>query len=506
MNIRTRLYVNACLSVATAVVVGVTLLSSYVHVKRALSQGRAVSEIAKGVFELSILTNDYLLHRERRAEEQWRTRHSSLREELSAIALEKPDEQSVLRRMRLAHSDMKPLFSELAATGPSGTKTHQSPEGSFPGSTDLETRMAAQLLVKAQAMVEDASWLAEMAARRAAQAQRQASVAVAMVVFVTAGIVGLTSFLVSRSVVRPVARLHEGTEIIGAGNLDHKVGTAVKDEIGQLSRAFDRMTEKLKSTTTSRDRLAEEVKRREEVEKQLRETMTELERSNRDLEQFAYVASHDLQQPLRLVTSYVELLARRYKGKLDTDADEFISFALDSANRMQRLIRDLLAYARVEMVGKPLVETSCNEALNTALMNLRPLVEETSAEVTHDPLPTVTGDELQLVQLFQNLVGNAVKFHGPLPPKVHVSAERRNGEWLLSVRDNGIGMDPKHAERIFLVFQRLHTPGEYQGTGIGLAICKKIVEHHGGSIWVESELGEGSTFYFTIPTKGGPQH
>jgi signal transduction histidine kinase len=310
---------------------------------------------------------------------------------------------------------------------------------------------------------------------------------------------------ISVSLSKRIERLRKGTEIIGGGDLDHKVGTAARDEIGELSRAFDDMTERFKSTTISRDRLAEEVERREQVEEQLRETMAELKRSNEELEQFAYVASHDLQQPLRLVTSYVELLAKRYRGELDTDADEFIGFALDSAQRMQGLIKDLLAYSRVETVGKAFADTSCEEALDRALMNLRPVIEETSAQVTHDPLPSVVGDELQLVQLFQNLVGNAIKFRGEEVPKVHVGAQRRNGGWLFSVEDNGIGMNPKHAERIFLVFQRLHTRAEYKGTGIGLAICKKIVEHHGGRIWVESKHGQGSTFYFTLPGEEGDQ-
>jgi PAS domain S-box-containing protein len=229
----------------------------------------------------------------------------------------------------------------------------------------------------------------------------------------------------------------------------------------------------------------------------------ELARSNEELEQFVYVASHDLQEPLRMVASYTELLSRRYKGKLDSDADEFIGFAVDGANRMKRLIDDLLSYSRVGTRGKAPQPTSSESACNQALANLSMAIEETGAEVTSDDLPLVMADESQLVQLFQNLIGNAIKFHSSGSPKVQVSAELQQREWVFSVKDNGIGIEPEYFDRIFLIFQRLHKKTEYPGTGIGLAVCKRIVERHGGRIWVESEPGKGATFLFTFPIKGG---
>jgi PAS domain S-box-containing protein len=242
-----------------------------------------------------------------------------------------------------------------------------------------------------------------------------------------------------------------------------------------------------------------DITTRKKAEANLLNKVEELNRSNEELGQFAYIASHDLQEPLRMVASYTQLLSRRYKGKLDSDADEFIAFAVDGASRMQRLIQDLLAYSRVGTKGRDLVEISSEEALEQALINLRGAIEDKGALVTHDPLPNVVADDMQLVQLFQNLVGNAIKYQSSGIPKVHISVARNGGKkWIFSVEDNGLGIDPQYFEKIFGMFQRLHKREEFAGTGIGLAICKKIVERHGGSISVESEPGHGSTFRFAL--------
>ncbi len=249
-----------------------------------------------------------------------------------------------------------------------------------------------------------------------------------------------------------------------------------------------------------------DISKRKLAEADLLNKVEELNRSNVELGQFAYIASHDLQEPLRMVASYTQLLSRRYKGKLDADADEFIAFAVDGAGRMQRLIQDLLAYSRVGTKGKDLLETSSEEALQQALINLRGAIQESRAQITHDPLPPVLADEMQLVQLFQNLVGNAIKYQKPGVPKIHISAVKSGGkQWTFAVKDNGLGIDPQYFERIFGMFQRLHKREEFAGTGIGLAICKKIVERHGGTISVESQPGEGSTFSFELAGSIGKQ-
>jgi PAS domain S-box-containing protein len=247
----------------------------------------------------------------------------------------------------------------------------------------------------------------------------------------------------------------------------------------------------------------EDITERKRMEEKLEKILADFGRSNVELEQFAYVASHDLQEPLRMVTSFTQLLEKRYKNKLDRDADEFIGFIVDGALRMQSMINDLLQYSRIGTRGKPFIVTDFESILNQALINLKVTIEENNAIITHDPLPTLMADPSQMTQVFQNLLSNAIKFRSKEMPRVHVSAQKKEKKWIFSLRDNGIGIAPEFFEKLFILFQRLHSKSEYPGTGIGLAVCKKIVERHGGKIWVESETGKGSTFYFTIPVSQG---
>lgn len=308
-----------------------------------------------------------------------------------------------------------------------------------------------------------------------------------------------------------------------------QVVAETRDEVGELGEAFNHMLSQLREHDVAlgkarkdlevkvRQRTrelseqrtaalnmmedAQEARRNAEAaEARLRVTARKLAHSNEELEQFAYIASHDLQEPLRMVASYVQILERRYKGRLDENADQFIAYAVDGARRMQGLIRDLLEYSRVTTRGKPLRPTAMEDVLEMTLRNLQAAIDEGPAEVTHDPLPSVIGDSIQLGQLLQNLIGNAIKYRGDTAPRVHVSAQQDGDEWVFSVQDNGIGIDPVYAERIFVIFERLHTQKEYSGTGIGLAVCKRIVERHGGKIWVRSEVGGGATFFFSLPS------
>ena len=308
-----------------------------------------------------------------------------------------------------------------------------------------------------------------------------------------------------RWVLRPVRDLAAETRLVGDGDLQHPVAGSGPRELLALAADVEVMRQRLVAQVTAAEASSREL---DVAHRRLEQRSEDLARSNRDLEQFAYVASHDLQEPLRKVASFCQLLQKRYGGQLDDRADQYIEFAVDGAKRMQQLINDLLVFSRVGRSG-PAGEGAAGtadlaECLRRALVSLETAVEESGAEVTADPLPVVPGQAGLLTQLLQNLVANAVKFRAPdRPPRVHVGARRSDdGEcWELSVADNGIGIEPQYAERVFVIFQRLHAKEEYGGTGIGLALCKRIVEHHGGAIWLDASSGQGTTVRWTLPAR-----
>ncbi len=339
---------------------------------------------------------------------------------------------------------------------------------------------------------------------------RRLRLAGAGLVAVVAIIVALIALRTATSISAPLQRLTRSAGIVGGGQLDHRVGMKREDELGVLSEAFDAMVERLQATLASRDELNHEVIERRKAEAQLRQALDELARSNDDLRRFAYVASHDLQEPLRMITSYLGLVERRYREKLDDDGREFIDFAVDGARRMRALIQSLLEYSRVDRGAGELEEVDAGAVLEQVIEDLALEIEEAGATVSADPLPRLQADPALLRQLIQNLLSNALKFRHPdRPPQVQVSA-RRVGDagdpahtdipgWRLEVRDNGIGIEQRYHDRIFVIFQRLHQRDQYDGTGIGLAICKRIVERRGGTIALESTPGDGTTFRFTVP-------
>jgi len=306
---------------------------------------------------------------------------------------------------------------------------------------------------------------------------------------------GLVSFL-------GVPMCIEG-RVVGVLNIMSKKTRKFTEADIELLSAFSDMAAIALENMKLFEDLGKEIAERKLAEKRLKKTMAQLSSSNKELEQFAYVTSHDLQEPLRMIASYLQLIERRYKDKLDKDGKEFIYYAVDGAKRMKELIIDILSFSRVGTKGKPFQSTDCKDVLEHVLANLNPVIEDSGAKITYNHLPTVMADDSQLVQLFQNLIGNSIKFRSKDSPHIDIKAKPEDSEWIFSVKDNGIGMEKQFHERIFRIFQRLHTKEEFSGTGIGLAICKKIVERHGGRIWVESEPNNGATFFFTIPIKGG---
>jgi two-component system sensor histidine kinase/response regulator len=291
-------------------------------------------------------------------------------------------------------------------------------------------------------------------------------------------------------------------------NIANSIGNVLDTRLhhSQLSNTADLLLQLTCDLRASNQQLEVEARERERAEAAQTELSKELARSNIELEQLAYVASHDLQEPLRMIASYLQLLEKKYQGRLDAEAHEFIGFAVDGAKRMQALINDLLTYSRIGAAVLPLQPTDCTKVVDTALRSLRLAIEESGAQIEYGGLPVVLGDATQLTQLFQNLIANAIKFRGDQAPRIIVSAELEESFWRFSVQDNGIGIAQEYFDRIFVMFQRLHSRSAYRGTGIGLAICKKIVERHGGRIWVESVPGRGTVFKFTLQRAGEDDH
>jgi signal transduction histidine kinase len=299
-----------------------------------------------------------------------------------------------------------------------------------------------------------------------------------------------TMIMLRRTVTLPIGALGRRVRRVAQGDFDREVRSHGPRDIVELANDIDSMRERILSALSAS----------REAHAQLDAQARELERSNAELEQFAYVASHDLQEPLRKVASFCQLLEQRYKGRLDERADQYIDFAVDGAKRMQQLINDLLAFSRVGRTSGPLGPVELDEALRRALANLGAAIEESDARVEADALPTVRGEASLLALVFQNLIGNAIKFRSEATPEVRIAVERSNGDWQISCSDNGIGIDPEYAERVFVIFQRLHAKDEYPGTGIGLAMCRKIVEYHGGRIWLDADAANpGTTFRLTLP-------
>jgi signal transduction histidine kinase len=321
-----------------------------------------------------------------------------------------------------------------------------------------------------------------------------AAVAVAALGILAAG--GALWVGLRRWVVDPLALLGRESRLVASGDIRHRVIAAGPMEILDLGTDVNAMREEIVRQLAEVESARAEI----EVARQVLEVQAEeLARSNRDLEQFAYVASHDLQEPLRKVASFCQMLDRRYSGQLDERADTYIAFAVDGAKRMQQLINDLLAFSRVGRVTEGMIEIDLNDSFASAMSNLEVTAEAAGAVITRDPFPTVLGERSLLVQLFQNLIGNAIKFHGEATPVIHIGVAAREDTWEFSCADNGIGIEPQYADRIFVIFQRLHAREEYTGTGIGLALCKRIVEHHGGHLWLDTTVTVGTTFRWTLP-------
>jgi signal transduction histidine kinase len=403
----------------------------------------------------------------------------ALRPLLASLPAARTDLATALRRIEYWRSDYaKPAIGAVSAAGKPVTgnvirgkkdfDAIRGPLGSFQAYLSMQHRQAVSRL-RASADVLDVTGIVS---------------AVALILVVVA--LGLA---LRAAAIRPLTRLAGDARQVARGDFDHEVDPSGPREVHTLAVDVNRM----------RQRILRELSAVRSAHNALEARAHDLERSNAELEQFAYVASHDLQEPLRKVASFCQLLQRRYIGQLDARADQYIEFAVDGARRMQALIDDLLTFSRVGRGGRALTVVSCARALSQARVNLTSEIRKSGAVIETTELPSVNAEFTLLTSLFQNLISNAIKFRGEQPPAIKVSAIRRDDEWLFSVADNGIGIEPEFADRIFVIFQRLHDRTQYAGTGIGLSMCRKIVEHFGGWIWLDTEYRDGAKFCFSLP-------
>ena len=469
MRIRKRLQISAVPAIAVSLVAALFISLGWQQQGKTREQRRKAQQVVIGVFNLNSIAYEYTMTRSLDEVDQWYQESDQLAKILERYEPADDQEEQLLMQARAGHQRILEHFRKLSDTAPIGPRR----DARF---DDLwERRNVSDFLRECRSMLRMGFELAESAEERDRVVSKRTNALVILSILLLVGVIAVGALWMAITVVDRLDTVHKGMEVVATGNLDHRIGVEGDDEFGDLSRAFDDMTERLQTS------------------------QAELERSNKALEEYAYVASHDLSEPLRMVSSFLQLLERKYKAGLDEKAHEYIHFAVDGAKRMQVLIKDLLHYSRVGMSNTPFERVDCQALVAQVWQDLHVTVEENKARLACDDLPAIHGDRLQMQQLFQNIIANGIKFHGQHPPEIAVRAVR-DGEFArFTIADNGIGIDPDHATRIFIIFQRLHTREQYSGTGIGLAVCKKIVDRHGGEIWVESQEGAGSRFCFTLP-------
>lgn len=522
MKIRTKLQLVIIFTIAVFSIMLLLSLWMQKHTGRLNDKAALIRELNFAIFERVQIRDEYFIHTEERSKEQWFLMHKkieALYERMSGIFTGQ-DEKAFLDSFAGFHKKTGDLFNHLVRHD-EGAARHDTV------SMELRERIVSQMMVASHSQYLDGLRLRNIIDSKV----RHNYDITRLYTNISFGLLSLVNIyfaaIMLRSVTYPLLRLQKGTEIIADGRLDYKTDIRTPDEFGRLSEAFDLMTERLKTITVSRDELVREAEKRADAERETKRYSNELKRSNEELQSFAYIASHDLQEPLRTITSFLQLVENRNRDKLDGESKEFMAFAVDGAKRLQSLINSLLEYSRIGSRDIPSQPVECEEILRRTLDMFRKQTEETGAVISHGPLPVVNANPSQLGQVFQNLIGNAIKYRSEEPPRIHISAQQVTDftvsdegvyipgfeipanlpvsgvkdAWLFSVKDNGIGIDLKYKDRLFVVFQRLHSAEKYAGTGIGLAICRRIIERHGGRIWFDSKPGKGSTFYFILPQR-----
>ncbi len=492
MKIRTQLIITAAVFGAIIMVIAAATISADMQGAKASDQEKIAINITQGASELGYLANDYVIYHESQQMDRWQSKYQSFSGNVSQLNVDDLEQQAIVNDIQVDQLRMKDVFDSIAS--------------SMANSTSDQTLASIQVSwsrmgIQSSELVTESMRLSQLLRAEADQQKQTTNALILVLVGVFGAFLASVYVQTFRRTLRSIDDLKKGTSVIGSGNLDFKIDVKHNDEIGDLTIAFNQMSTDLKSVTASKTELEREIADRKLTEEELEKRTKELSRSNEELKQFAYVASHDLQEPLRMVTAYLTRLESNCSDKLDDKGKLYLGFAVEGGLRARNLVQDLLSFSRIDAQGRQFKDTDMEGVMNVVTGNLALQIKEQRAMVTHGPLPHLMADDGQMVQLLQNLVSNGIKFRAEEDPKVRVECTRQGKDWHFVVQDNGIGLDQQYSDKIFVIFQRLHTKEEYPGSGIGLAISKKIVERHGGRIWVESEVGKGSSFHFTLPAE-----
>ncbi|MDD5234229.1 MAG: ATP-binding protein [Syntrophales bacterium] len=497
MKISTRLKLAVFVPVTMALIVSLTLAFSYRMMEEIQANGNVVRQIRTSVIGLNHIAHSYILYREERPKQQFRAEHDFLMQLIASIRFRSPDHQQILDRISVESQLMKENFLKLVSY-----YERPASHGNDEMFMDLEERLVGQFLVGAQKADTDASLLRDLVDDDIRNAQAQTIALIFVVIFIAIVPLTIILFRTKRNIDASLTVLRTGTEAVGAGNLHHRIGISGDDELAELARSFDGMTGKLHEVTVSKDELQKEVEERKRAEKELKKRTFELEYANKELESFSYSISHDLRAPLRTINGFSAMLTEKLGNKLDEEGKRFLDTIRNSSKKMDNLICDLLAFSRVgraELSRNTIDMSKLTDDLWQEQVAANP---GRMMELKKGNLPQAAGDRTLIRQVLSNLLANAVKFSQKREPAlIEIGGESSGRENVYCVRDNGTGFDMKYYEKLFGVFQRLHNEQEYEGTGVGLAIVRRIIQRHGGRVWAEGAVGKGAVFYFSLPAK-----